>query len=160
MVSLRPMTEDEFQAFLSDDIHAYADEKVKSGNWTSGEAMERSRQEHNELLPDGLATAHQHLFTIESEGTPVGRLWLCSDPQTTGGAAFIYDVFVEEPYRRQGIATQAMLLAEREAVRLGCRALALHVFGHNTAARSLYEKLGYQVTNVSMAKSLTPSNFA
>jgi hypothetical protein len=29
------------------------------------------------------------------------------------------------------------------------------VFGHNTAARPLYEKLGYVATNINMSKGLT-----
>jgi predicted GNAT family acetyltransferase len=31
----------------------------------------------------------------------------------------------------------------------------LHVFGHNQVARALYEKIGYEVTNVLMSKKLT-----
>ena len=154
VISLRPMTQDEFQAFLAADIAAYAAEKVRAGNWTPEEAPHRSREVHDRLLPQGVNTSHHHLFTIDLLGNPVGRVWLSTDPTTMGGAGFIYDIFVVEHFRRQGIALQAMLLLEEEAKKLGVARLALHVFGYNSAARSLYEKLGYEVTNVNMHKSL------
>ncbi len=47
-----------------------------------------------------------------------------------------------------------MIRLEVEARRLNLEAIRLHVFGHNTAARPLYEKLGYEPTNINMFKSL------
>lgn len=37
---------------------------------------------------------------------------------------------------------------------LGMKKIGLHVFGHNKVARGLYEKLGYETTNVVMAKTI------
>jgi len=155
MVSLRAMTEGEFQAFLSESIPEYAAEKVKAGNWDSEGALERSREEHTKLLPEGLTSRHQHLYVVELDGNPVGRLWLSVDADVAGGAGFVYDLFVAEPFRRRGIAEQAMRLLENEALRLGLKSLALHVFGYNLAARALYQKLGYEITNINMSKALT-----
>lgn len=155
-VSIRAMTEQEFRAFLENDIHDYAEEKVAAGNWTPQEALQRSQEEHASLLPAGLSTPHQHLYTIEFEGRGVGRVWLSSDPTTAGGSGFVYDLLVEESFRRRGIAREAMLLVEQEARRLGLKRLALHVFGNNQAARALYENLGYTTTNINMAKPLPP----
>ncbi|HSB89907.1 MAG TPA: GNAT family N-acetyltransferase [Anaerolineales bacterium] len=155
MVSLRAMTEEEFRSFLSKDIEDYAAEKVKAGNWTAEEALRRSQQDHDGLLPRGLASPHQHLYTIELDGEPVGRLWLSTDPKLGGGVGFIYDVFVAEAFRRRGVAKQALRLLETEALQFGLKSLALHVFGFNTAARSMYEDLGYTVTNINMAKALS-----
>jgi GNAT superfamily N-acetyltransferase len=151
------MTPEEFADFLTEDIRVYAEEKVSAGNWRPENALRQSQEVHDRLLPDGLASAHQHLYTIELAGRPVGRLWLSADAETAGGAGFIYDVFVDEPFRRRGVATRALRLLEEEALALGLRTLALHVFGFNTTARALYEKLGYSVTNVNMAKSLSPT---
>ena len=155
MISLRAMTEEEFQAFLAQSVPEYASEKVRAGNWTPEEALGRSRKDHATLLPEGLASTHQRLYTIELEGRPVGRLWLSVDPQTAGGAGFIYDLFVAEPFRRQGIAVEAMRLLEKEALGFGVGSLALHVFGYNVAARGLYQKLGYEITNINMSKALS-----
>ena len=38
---------------------------------------------------------------------------------------------------------------------LGFDTIALHVSGHNQAGRALYEKMGYEITNINMAKKLT-----
>jgi ribosomal protein S18 acetylase RimI-like enzyme len=37
---------------------------------------------------------------------------------------------------------------------MGIREVALHVFGHNHAARALYEKAGYEITNINMTRTL------
>jgi len=37
---------------------------------------------------------------------------------------------------------------------MGMSAISLHVFGHNTAARALYGKLGFETTNVLMTKRI------
>lgn len=155
MVTLRPMTEEGFQDFLARSIPEYAEEKVKAGNWTPEEALNKSQAEYTKLLPQGLATPHQHIYAIELEGGSVGCLWLSADTQIPEAVCFIYDLFVEESFRRSGIATEAMRQLEKEASLLGLRGLALHVFGHNTAARDLYQKLGYEITNVRMSKSLS-----
>jgi RimJ/RimL family protein N-acetyltransferase len=157
MVSLRPMTESDFQAFLTFDIHDYAAAKVRAGNWTSEEALEKSKEAHDRLLPRGMATPHQRFYTIVFEGEPAGRLWLSTDPQAAAGAGFIYDLFVDERFRRRGIAKQAMVLLEKEALDLGLKSLALQVFGYNTGARALYEQLGYSITNINMVKTIPPS---
>ena len=119
MIALRAMTEEEFRVFLAQSVPEYAAEKVKAGNWTPEEALDRSRDDHAKLLPEGLTSPNQYLYTIELEGSPVGRLWLSVDPQTAGGGGFIYDLLVAEPFRRQGIAAEAMHLLERDALRLG-----------------------------------------
>lgn len=43
---------------------------------------------------------------------------------------------------------------ELKAKELRLKEIGLHVFGHNKAARGLYEKLGYVETNIKMEKSL------
>ncbi|OGT28604.1 MAG: hypothetical protein A2Z17_03720 [Gammaproteobacteria bacterium RBG_16_66_13] len=157
MVSLRAMTEKEFRAFLAQDIETFAAEKVKAGNWAADEALQRSRDAHDSLLPQGLSSPDQRLYTIELDGEVVGRLWLSTDPKLGARVGFIYDLFVAEPFRRRGIGKQAMSLMEKEALRLGLDGLALHVFGHNAAARSFYEQLGYTITNINMSKPLSPA---
>jgi ribosomal protein S18 acetylase RimI-like enzyme len=47
-----------------------------------------------------------------------------------------------------------MLLAEREARARGMTSLGLNVHGQNTAARSLYDSLGYHVMTQQMRKPL------
>src|SRR5512143_30750 len=77
MVRLTPMTATDFQAYLEQDIERYAQERVRVGDWLASEALQKSREEHQQLLPDGLATRKHYLFSIEDEalGLKVGIIW-------------------------------------------------------------------------------------
>ena len=156
MIILNPFTEKELESYLQRDIAQYAQENIKAGYWTESEAMEKSRSSHARLLPQGVATPNQHLFSIwDSErGEPVGNIWMFADYDSANPSGFIYDLFIEERFRKKGYATAAMLALEGKAKELGLTALYLHVFAHNLAARSLYDKLGYGVKSTNMAKPL------
>jgi len=49
-------------------------------------------------------------------------------------------------------ASEAMRALEGKVKELGLNKISLHVFAHNSAAIRLYEKVGYEVTNLFMAK--------
>ena len=155
-IELVPMTSEEFEAWLPGTIAGYAAEHVRSGRWSEEEALERSRAEHDRLLPQGLATPDHRLWNIvpAGGGEPVGILWI-QVMQKPAPTAFVYNIEIYPQFRRRGYAEQAMLKLEDEARRLGLEGIRLHVFGHNTAARALYEKLGYLPTNINMLKRLT-----
>jgi RimJ/RimL family protein N-acetyltransferase len=156
MIHLEPMTEAEFQAYLKPAIDDYGQGHVKSGRWRAEEATEKSAAEFRELLPNGVHSADQHLFAIKDEaGTQVGMLWFAVRDNNGKRSAFIYDVRIGEAFQRRGYATQAFQALETLARDMGLAAISLHVFGHNTGARALYEKLGYIVTNLHMTKSLS-----
>ncbi len=156
MIHLEPMTEAEFRAYLEPAIAEYAAEHVKSGHWNSADALEESRKEFTQLLPDGLNTVNQHLFSIKDDsGTNVGRLWFAVRERGADRSAFIYDVHIYESFQRRGYATQAFQALETRARDMGITAISLHVFGHNTSARALYEKLGFETTNLMMNKPIT-----
>lgn len=152
MIKLIPMTQHEFDTYFESLVPEYAADKVRAGNWTKAEALERSHQECGELLSAGIATPHQYLFTIKDSQSNerVGWFWLAVDKEQ----AFIYDIMVEEKHRRKGYGSQAMRAAEVEAQRLGCHTMGLHVFGFNKEAFALYQKLGYEVTNINMRKTI------
>jgi RimJ/RimL family protein N-acetyltransferase len=151
---LTPMDPIDYEAFLEEAIVDYADDKVRVGNWQSDEALERSRREFANLLPQGTATPNNHLWMIEDSesATKVGILWLGVQERNGKRDGFVYDVRVFEPYRRRGYASGAFLALEDKARELGLASIGLHVFGDNHAARALYQKLGYVETNVNMRK--------
>ncbi|MVN87645.1 GNAT family N-acetyltransferase [Deinococcus sp. HMF7620] len=157
MLHLHPMDDGTFAQFLAHTVPQYAAEKVRNGQWTPDEAQDRAEAEYQQLLPQGLNTPDQFLFSLldPSVGAPVGVLWYGLQHRTNGTAAFIYEIEVFEAYRRRGYATQAFAALETDAAARGTTSLHLHVFGHNTGARALYERLGFQVTNVNMKKELT-----
>ena len=149
------MTEEEFDAWLPEAIEGYAAEHVASGRWSADEAVQKSREEHEKLLPNGVATSGHHLWSIvrSSDGRRAGLLWVAL-VETPPRHAFVYNIEIDERFRRRGYAEQAMLRLEDEVRQLGLETIRLHVFGHNSAARPLYEKLGYATTNVLMAKQI------
>jgi ribosomal protein S18 acetylase RimI-like enzyme len=158
MVKLVPMTVEDFDAYLERGIAEYAEDKVKAGNWNEAEALQKSQDEYQKFLPQGLATAGHHLFSILDDETSlkVGMLWMAEERDWARPTGYIFDLFIEEHFRQQGFASRAMLALESKAVELGLELIALQVFGHNQAARALYEKLGYAITNINMAKELKP----
>ena len=111
MIRLRPMNASEYEIYLERAINEYADEKVMAGNWHPSEALELSRQEYQRLLPDGPATPRQHLFTIALDNQPgsLGMIWFAEIDQALQPYAFIYDFYIDEPFRRMGYGAEAML---------------------------------------------------
>lgn len=155
-VSLEPMTQAEFDVWLPRVIVEYAHEHVVDGRWSEEEAVDKSRAEHETLLPQGLATPDHHLWSIvrSEDRKPVGILWV-NMQQKPKPHLFVYNIEVYPDFRRRGYAEAAMKELEVVARRMGAETIRLHVFGHNTAARPLYVKLGYEPTNIVMAKPLT-----
>jgi ribosomal protein S18 acetylase RimI-like enzyme len=150
---LRPMTDAEFTAWLAQAIPAYAADKVASGQWSQDASLELSAQEHAELLPQGLATPDNHLFTIvDAQSAPVGMLWFAVKTKFNARMAYVYDVSVVPERQREGHARRAFTALEDEVRALGLSGIALHVFGHNTGAQALYAQLGYEPTNISLFK--------
>jgi ribosomal protein S18 acetylase RimI-like enzyme len=155
MIRLVPMDEADFQTYLAAAIPSYAEEHIAAGRWSREEALRKAEAEYRELLPEGVATPDQYLYSIEdAAGARVGMLWFAVERRAAGPRAFVYDVEIFEPFRRRGYAEQAFKAMEARVRELGLNTISLHVFGHNHAARALYEKLGYIPTNLIMSKTL------
>jgi ribosomal protein S18 acetylase RimI-like enzyme len=149
------MTSAEFSRWRAQAIPAYAADKVSAGRWSQQESVAEAEKEFSSLLPQGQETPGHVMFTIESDsGQCVGALWLARTERAAGPIGYIYDLVIWPEYRRNGHAARAMQALEREAIALGLKGLALHVFGHNQSAQRLYAALGYQATNINMFKPL------
>jgi len=151
-----PFTELDFQAWLLHAIPAFALNNVEEGRWTLAESIERSKEAHAALLPQGLATPGQFFVHLhdDASGERVGRLWWAEAPKGGALEAYVYNIEVDEPARRRGHARAAFVELERVAREHGVRQLGLHVFGHNAGARRLYESLGFEPTSITMRKVL------
>lgn len=154
MITLRPMTPEEYQVYLQHNITEYAAEKVKAGNWAEEESLELAKKEFDDYLPQGLDTPGQHLCTICDGGTgaPVGMIWYGFTPDRKPSLWFIYDFLVDEDKRGHGYGFATLAELETMAKNEGISTIRLHVFGHNTGALRLYEKAGYEVTNIQMMR--------
>ena len=153
---LRKMTQKSFQEYLDKAIPAYASNNIESGRWLEEGALERSRADHESLLPDGLNTKNNYLFDIvsRSDNCIVGFLWLAVEDKFGSTSAFIYDIAIYESYRRLGYARQALKELELFVKDLGICKIGLHVFHQNKSAQSLYESMGFSVVSSNMAKSI------
>ena len=154
MTRLEPMTQARYDTWLHATMRDYAAEKVASGNYPDdGTLLERSKAEFDALLPQGRETpGHEILSMVDEEGRDVGYLWITQEDRAQGRVVFIYDIAVDEAYRRRGHAQDALAYAEEYARGHGCIGVMLHVFGSNRGARALYLKAGYEETNVMMLK--------
>jgi RimJ/RimL family protein N-acetyltransferase len=156
MVKLIPMAEDDFRVYLEDDIRKYAEVNVEAGYWHPSEALEKSKQVHAQLLPDGVATKNQHLFSVfdEDTGEKIGLIWIEVKADAPIPSAFIYDFVINEERRGRGYGAQTLSAAEAWLKSMNIKKLALHVFGSNVIARRLYERAGFEVSSLNMMKSL------
>ena len=157
---LTPMTPAAFSAYREAAVQGYAEDNVASGRWPSERALERSREDFAESLPQGLATPDNYFFEVRSETTEtvVGILWFAVVLKNGIRSAFVYDVEIKPQHRRQGHARAAFAALEKEVKSLGISSIGLHVFGHNAGAQALYNSLGYGITGFNMLKRLGESD--
>jgi ribosomal protein S18 acetylase RimI-like enzyme len=166
---LRPMTEDAFVRFRENAVVRYAEENVAAGRWPAEGALARSAEAYERLLPQGLATPNQHLFSMHEGvagaqaqgggagaeiGAEIGVLWLAVTEHPGGRSGYVYEVEVWSEHRRRGHARGAFLALEALAREMGLADIGLHVFAHNHEAQALYRALGYEPTGINMQKRL------
>jgi len=156
MIQLKPLAEEEYDAFYEYVILDYAAGLICAGNAHPDVAVQVSRQQCQPVLSDGLASPNQFFFLLHDDGleAPVGYLWWGIREQHGIRTAALYFIGIFEPYRRRGYATQALRLLEAQVRKAGLDEIRLYVFGHNTRAWTLYEKMGYTVLSMTMAKKI------
>ena len=151
---LRPMTEEEYDAWREQSVREYAVEIARSRDLDAESATAQSAGEFAELLPEGLASPAMHLWTAVVDDEPVGMGWIELRQRASGVSAWIYDISVDAARRGHGLG-RALLDALHDASRdLGATSIALNVFGDNATAIRLYETSGYAVTAQQMKKDL------
>ncbi|HEU0285901.1 MAG TPA: GNAT family N-acetyltransferase [Nocardioidaceae bacterium] len=153
-VRLEPMTQEQYETWLPDAIEGYAHQTSDSGLMSLDTARESAVDQFEALLPDDLATPAHHLLVAYDEGQVVGNFWVRIRDEWGIRRAFIFDIEVVESQRGHGYGRAIMNAGEEYVRGLGASTMALNVFAQNDVARSLYDKLGYLVTNVNMQKEL------
>jgi RimJ/RimL family protein N-acetyltransferase len=152
-VRLEPMTPERYVTWHAYSVAGYAEENVRSGRWTKEEALSRSEADFESLLPNGLDTVGQELWSVvDSAGEEVGILWIATDRKPNH--AFIFDIEMNPDRRGEGFGTATLLALEDWCREHDISSIGLHVFGHNEGAWRLYKRMGYVETNVNMEKRL------
>jgi len=151
-----PFSEVDFHAWLVQAIPAFALANVEDGRWSLAESIEKSRQAHDALLPQGLATPGQFFMHLHdaATGERVGMLWWSEARESGPREAYVYNIEIDEAARRRGHARAALAELERVAREHGMQQIGLHVFGHNAGARRLYDTLGFEPASITMRKAL------
>lgn len=83
---------------------------------------------------------------IEDEsGCVVGYIWVpfCVDEESGFAFADIQDIYIEEDYRRSGLAAQLISYAEDKARQSGAKVIRSGTGCENIKSIRLHEKLGY-----------------
>jgi ribosomal protein S18 acetylase RimI-like enzyme len=151
MITLEPIEQEDFERFLESEIRGYADDHVRNGNWLAEGAVERSRKEFETLLPDGIHSKDQYLYSIvDDSDNKIGVLWV----QVKDQKAFIYDFVIDEAFRGKGYGKQALIAMDEKLKSMNVGSVGLHVFGDNITAQELYKKMGFQITGIHMKKEL------
>ncbi|OLF55520.1 GNAT family N-acetyltransferase [Pseudomonas chlororaphis] len=156
-VILTAMEPDDFSLFAARALAEYAEGMVAAGEWVASQAAAKAGEVWAQLLPQGRLSENNQFWRVASDGERVGELWLAERRVGDRRVAFILDIYIEPARRRQGYARQTLLAIEDKAREAGCEEMRLHVFGHNRAARSLYERLGYGIASLTMSKDLPRS---
>ena len=146
-LQLRPIEDEEFVAWLPRLQEEYAEDLIRDYGMSADQARTQAAAEI-----DGHRPAGHSVFVIEVDGEPVGHLWLVERRDVFEPTLSVYDIDVDEPYRRRGYGKAAMVFAEEEARRRGLTRIALRVGARNEGARDLYRSLGFKENEVSMSK--------
>lgn len=133
---LMPMTDADYAAYQDRLIPDHVDEHVRAGNWPADEAEAKARDQLCEILLDGIRIPDHSLYRLEADGPePVGIVWFGLVRKGAKVSAFIYDIVIEDAYRRRGYASAAL------------RAVA-------AKGNARYTRLGYAETDLWMSKAL------
>ncbi|WP_379129992.1 GNAT family N-acetyltransferase [Paenibacillus sp. sgz500958] len=156
MIKLVQMDDTTFQFFLNQSARDYAADKVNAGAWDPESALTKSQEEMTRFLPKGLHTEGAYLYSVVEVETDAqaGYIWFNVTEGRQGKEAFIYDIYIFEPFQGKGYGKQCMTALDEEARQMNVKKIGLHVFGQNNRAFELYKKMGYTVTDITMSKEL------
>ena len=150
MVTLRPLRDDEYDAWDAAHRAEYERGLVEFAGMTREAARAKVAHDVHALLPERLATTDVWIWVVEADGRSVGTVWL----GIRGSAPWLYDITIDANERGRGYGRAAMLALEDEVRTLGHESVTLNVWGGNDVARGLYRSLGYAEESVHMRKRL------
>jgi ribosomal protein S18 acetylase RimI-like enzyme len=149
-VTLVPMTPQDLEAFIDEEVADYADERILEGAWSRRDALERART----ALLMVVAWEHQAVdderqqlwAALDTAGRRVGWLWVKLGPTGPWSThAFLSQMTVARPFRHQGYGRSMLAALERKLADQGIGVLTLNVWESNLAAKRLYAAAGYKL---------------
>jgi ribosomal protein S18 acetylase RimI-like enzyme len=157
-IRLRPLRDEEFPDFLELLRTEYVRSMVEEAGMSTQAAEDKATADHASLFPDGAQQPNHRIYLLEDVATSerAGHLFWAErqPPGSLGMRAYLYELLVDEPFRRRGLGRRALELLEQEARAKGLPGIDLNVWGGNEAARALYRSAGFDERAVFMSKEL------
>jgi ribosomal protein S18 acetylase RimI-like enzyme len=150
MMSLAPMTSQELDSYIREEIADCASSHLRDGSWSRRECHARALVELAGVAGcqrEAAAIDTQRLLAAHApDGQTVGWLWVKLPPAGPwAGSAFLCQMTVARAHRRRGYG-RAMLAALESVLRAeGLTELRLNVWEENAPAKALYVSAGYTV---------------
>jgi ribosomal protein S18 acetylase RimI-like enzyme len=150
------MTHEEFAAWLPWATEDYAREDVEHKRVEPGRSRDNMSAFLESALPRGPRTEGHRISIVEdaATGERVGYTWWAERDLDAGPAAWIYDVYIDEPHRGRGFGRGLMEAVEAQVREAGLARMELHVWVDNDPATSLYRSLGCVPAGMEMFKQL------
>lgn len=154
MITLKKMTEKDFEDYLRFMVPDYSKDISTNFNVPHEKALEESQAFFEETFPDGVATKDHYLYLVHDANTEskLGLLWFNVNEETK--LAYLYHIYIDEQFRGKGYGSKTLMKCEEVVREMGMSSLALSVFGNNDRAIQLYQKNDYQPSSISMKKKL------
>ncbi|MEA9389604.1 GNAT family N-acetyltransferase [Acerihabitans sp. TG2] len=155
MVRLSNMTQAQYPGYRDWFIEEYARDLSTNHGYAMAQGRINAAASIEGYLPQGVASAGHSLYCIDTDHDQqtqqvVGYLWI----GYKADSAFIYDFCILPPWQRRGYGSAALFLLDKVMRDRGVSELGLRVAADNPQAKALYDKCGFLVTGVNMAKSL------
>ena len=145
MLELKSMNQSIYNNYIKNVKQQYVQELAKSRGIDFDEAIQLTNKEFDGLLPDGLKSKNQYLYTIINDTNKnIGIIWFSSESNHGDNEAFLFDIEIKKAYRGKGYGRKAMNILELKIKEMNIFTIGLHVFLHNEIACSLYNKIGYK----------------
>jgi ribosomal protein S18 acetylase RimI-like enzyme len=154
-MKMNAMTLKDFEIFRKKSTERRSQFHATEAKLNPEEALAKAQDEFSRHCSEGIKTPNQFFYNlILDDGTCAGYLWFAIKERNNSRKTFINDILVDEAFRGRGLSKFMLTWLERKTAELVCNEIGLHVLGGNSVARSLYEKMGYSVTNLDMAKKI------
>jgi len=147
------LTQDEHAAGLLAVLHEYVQLPHITAQPFETDSLTR--------LPGLLAeNPHAHVLLAMSDDKVAGIAVCFLGFSTFAGGPLlnVHDLAVREAFRGSGIGGALLDAAAEKAKALGCLRMTLEVGKNNPRARQLYERKGFQVTQLFMQRDLSPES--
>lgn len=146
-ICLKQLSKIHLDTYLDDITKRYSEALYATGAFDFlNSAKEKAKQDIGLFFGNENNDSSQFVFEIfNSNEMFIGYLW-CSLKNEQGiFGGYICDLFIKDPFRRQGYGMQTMQAAENFFKQQKVNSIKLHVFKDNFAAERIYKKLNYEV---------------